>query len=113
MTYAEFAENIKNLAESLGCSYAYHHFPKGKVPELPWLVFDYPQGRSVFADDTNYATRTEWTLEFYCEVKDFATETAIGEALKSYGLTYEKYEDWVEDENYYRISFEGEVIING
>lgn len=113
MTYAEFAENIENLANSLGCHYAYHHFPKGHTPDLPWLVFDYPQSRTIFADGENYTNRTQYTVDFYCESKDFATETAIGEALNSFGLTYEKYEDWVDDEHFFKISFEGEVIING
>ena len=114
MTYPEFANKIEQLANSLDCEYAYHHFPKSKsIPKLPWIVFDFPNSRNRFADNENYVERTVFTVDFYCETKDFEREAAIGNALKSFGLTYEKFEDWIDEENFYKISYEGEVIING
>lgn len=113
MTYAEFAQRIEQLANSLDCRYAYHHFPLGKIPKLPWIVFDYPSSRNIFADNENYKERTSFVIDFYCESKDFETEAAIEEALKSFGLSFEKYEDWIDEENFYKISYEGEFIVNG
>lgn len=109
MTYEEIAEVI----DDFGLSFAYYSFPESEAPSLPYVVYYYPGIDDVFADNSNYCRIERLIIELYTENKDFATEATVESTLKSNGISYDKTETWIESEAMYQITYESEVVING
>lgn len=106
-------KQINTMINSIGLSYAYHHFEVGQAPSLPYLVFYYPGSEDFLADGLNYQPINDLRIELYTEEKDFTKETAVETVLQSNGLIYTKEEVYIESERMYEIIYETEVIING
>ena len=66
MTYKE----INNMISSIGLDYAYYSFPVDEAPDLPYIVFYYPNYNDLGADDINYQTIAQLNIELYTENKD-------------------------------------------
>ena len=67
MTYAEIASMI----ESTELENTYYQYPEGEAPELPYILFYYPERDDFQADNKNYAKITQLNIELYTKEKDF------------------------------------------
>lgn len=109
MTYQE----VNDMIASIGLPYAYYQFPNNTQQAPPFLCFFYEDSDDVYADDKNYQRITELAVEFYSDVKDFATESLIEQTLTAAGLTYTKGEQFLDSEHMHMTVYEMEVLING
>lgn len=109
MTY----ESIKDLLDAIGLPYTYHHWDKENVPELPWIVFDYPAQNDFLADDSIYQKITALQIDLYTDRKDLQTEAMVEQVLEQNGIVYTKEETYIASEKMYEITYETELIING
>ena len=109
MTFKE----INTMIASIGKSYTYHEWdcPPEEVPDLPWIVFRYPDIMDFYADNKNYQRVTALEIELCTENKDFELEQTVENTLASYGLTYTKSEDYISSERMFDVKYELEVII--
>ena len=108
MTY----DDIANMINSTRIENAYYQYPEGEAPELPYILFYYPQRDDFQADDKNYAKVPQLNIELYTKEKDFVTEKVIEDLLEANGLTYDKEEQYIESEKMYEVLYTMEVIIN-
>ena len=108
MTYKE----ISSMIESSELDFAYYQFPENEAPDLPYILFYYPERNDFQADSANYAKITQLNIELYTKEKDFETEEALEELLEEYGLTYDKEEQYINEEKMYEVLYTMEVIIN-
>lgn len=108
MTYKEIYDA---LAET-NLPVVYHHWEKGQVPDLPYIVFTYPNNNDFMADDKNYVEIVEVNVELYAKNKDIALEHTVEGVLGKY-FQYNKSSVWIEDEQMYETIYQTEVIING
>lgn len=99
------------MVGSVGLPYAYYQFPDNTQQAPPFLCFYYEDSDDVYADDKNYQRITELTIEFYSDVKDFATEATIEQTLTAAGLTYYKSEQFLDSEKMHETVYEMEVLI--
>lgn len=106
-------ETIKQMIEEMDLPFAYHHFAEGEAPELPYLIYLYPESIEFSADGKVYAKGSTLQIELYCEVRDLALERSIEEILDSYDLFYHKQEVFIESERFYEILYELEVTVMG
>lgn len=109
MTY----ESIKELLDEIGLPYTYHHWDVENVPELPWIVFDYPEQNDFLADNRIYQKITALQIDLYTDRKDLQTEAMVEQVLEQNGIVYTKEETYIASEKMYEITYETELIING
>lgn len=108
MTYAEIASMI----ESTGLKNAYYQYPEGEAPELPYILFYYPERNDFQADNKNYARIPQLNIELYTKEKDFDKEKLIEDLLDENDIPYDKEEQYIEKEKMYEVLYITEVIIN-
>lgn len=108
MTYDEIASMI----ESTELENAYYQYPEGEAPELPYILFYYPERDDFQADNKNYAKITQLNIELYTKEKDFEKEAAVEAILEANDLSYDKEEQYIESEKMYEVLYTMEVIIN-
>lgn len=109
MTYGE----VKEQLESIGLPLTYYEWPDDEEPELPYLVYYYPERDDFKADDINYIKKPRLNIELYTEEKDFDLENRLEAILEQYGFSYAKEEQYIESERMYEVLYVTEVIING
>lgn len=107
MTYKQIAEMI----ESMGLPYAYHAFPINGAPNLPYIVFNYPNRDDFGADNMNYVHIDNVDIELYTENKDFTLESSVESVLEQNGLFYSKSVMYLQTEHMYEILYEVQTVI--
>lgn len=108
MTYQE----INQLVESLGLPYAYYSFPEEQAPELPFIVFYYPNYDDLGADNINYQKIAELDIELYTANKDIELEQQIEQVLTANDLFFVKSQTYIKQEQMYEVLYEIEIVIN-
>lgn len=84
---------------------AYHHFPVGEAPELPYIVYLTRGTDNFSADNKVYAEIEDIDIELYTKYKDPATEGLIKSALNEKGLFWNLEEDFLDSEQMYMVTF--------
>ena len=100
---------ILNTMPAFRDKVAYRAFPKGKAPKLPYICYLATQTDNFKADDSVYKVIQGIDIELYTKDKDPASEALVEEALQTNGIVWEKYEEYLDDENMYMITYETEV----
>lgn len=111
MTLAE----LKNILESAGNDafknkVAYRAFPVNAAPDLPFICFQCTQTDNFMADSVVCKVVQEMDVELYTDEKEPETEAALEAALTSAGLTWDKFEDYIESENCFMITYEVNIL---
>lgn len=112
MTYKEINSMIAKMAQSIGCDYDYYSAENESVVKTPYIIFDYLQSDDFFADSQNFVRVETLNIEYDAENKDLAAESKIEAVLKEQGLTWQKSEDFISDQNAYETMYTIEVILN-
>lgn len=90
---------------------AYRAFPVGKAPKLPFICYLCTNTDNFDADDSVYQVIQEVDIELYTAKKDEASETAVETMLNEYGLVWNKYEEYLDSEDCYMITYSISLII--
>ena len=109
MTYKEIAEII----ESIGFPFVYYQFPQGNVPQLPYVIYYYPNSENFGADDHVYQNIQNLNIEVYTKEKDFAVEKQVEDVLNKHFLFWNKNESYITSENMYEVIYETGGLIDG
>ena len=111
MTRKEVAEMIA----STNLEYAYRFFPIGNAPESPpYILYFYEDSDDMMADNQNYTNIENLVIELYLtDERTFEEEDTLDAILIQNQQTYSKTEEYIEDTNMYRITYETEVVIHG
>lgn len=78
---------------------AYRAFPIGKAPELPFICYLCTQTDNFVADNKVHAVLQSVDIELYSKSKDIASESKIETALNNNGIVWDKYEEYLSDED--------------
>lgn len=106
-------EAIATMVSGMGLPYAYFSFPENQAPNLPYIVYHYPNNNDFGADNINYVRIDQVNIELYTENKDFETESSIEAVLKENGFYYEKTESYLRTEQMYMVLYEIQAITEG
>lgn len=90
---------------------AYRAFPVGKAPKLPFICYLCTNTTNFAADDYVYQVIQEVDVELYTAKKDEASERAVEDKLNELGLVWDKYEEYIDTENCYMITYTVSLII--
>lgn len=88
---------------------AYRAFPKGKAPALPYICYLATQTNNFNADNSVYKVIQGVDIELYTKIKSPSVEAAVEAVLNENNIVWQKYEDFLEEENIYMITYETEV----
>lgn len=108
MKFKDINTMMGEIAASVGCDYAYHHFEEAKQP--PYMVFYIPSEDKYVADSINYASVKNLTIELYTDNKEPLLEAKIETILTEHELPFDKSEVYINDEHMYEQIYELEVI---
>ena len=92
-------ERVFDAMNCVGIPIARGAWPKDKAPNLPWAVYRMDSVGAFEADDVNYAEVPRWEVDLYQKTVDPSLEQAIEEAITNEFGPYERYEQWMNDEN--------------
>ena len=106
-------ERVVAMLDRIGLPYAYHHFAEGEAPELPYIIYYYPDTDNFGADNTVYHQALDLALELYSKIRDFDTEWNIEDELYLEDLFWQKSETYIESEKMYMIRYEMEGAVMG
>lgn len=90
---------------------AYRAFPVGKAPKLPFICYLCTNTDNFKADDYVYQVIQEVDVELYTAKKDIASEQAVEDKLAELDLAWEKFEEYLDSENCYMISYTVSLVI--
>lgn len=99
------------MVESFGLPFAYYSFPESEAPDLPYVVYYYPNSDDMIADNKNYQPINAVDIEVYTRNKDFALESRVESILKAHDIPYEKNSTYSNLEHMWGILYAAEVII--
>lgn len=90
---------------------AYRAFPVGKAPKLPFICYLCTNTNNFDADDYVFQVIQGVDIELYTAKKDESSERAVESKLNEIGLVWEKYEEYLDSENCYMITYSTELVI--
>lgn len=86
---------------------AYQMFPEDEIPELPILIYTIPYSSNFSADGCVYSKGNHVQIDLYTGKKEPETEKKVEDILSGY--YWEKTEEYLDEEQCYRIMYEMEV----
>lgn len=101
--------NILNNIKGFNGKVAYNFFPVGSAPSLPFICYKETSTDNVFADNRTYNVVKGVDIELYTETKEFEKELSIENALDNASIPWNKYEQYIEKEKCYQITYSVEV----
>ena len=85
---------------------AYRAFPVNDAPEMPYICIMATQTDNFDADNQVYKVIQGVDIELYTENKDLTYEEAIETELNNSRIPWDKFEEFIDDENCYKITYE-------
>lgn len=110
MTLSDLSTALRSIT-GFNKKVAYRAFPVGKAPKLPFICYLCTNTDNFFADGTTWQVIQGVDVELYTANKDIATEAAIEDKLAECGFGWEKYEEYLDSENCYMITYSIEFVM--
>ena len=104
MTLAEINTMLKSI-NGFSKKVAYRSFPVGQAPALPFICYMDTQTSNFVADNKVYAVIQEIDIELYSKLKDTVSEGLVEAKLAANNIVWEKYEEYLEDEEVYEVVY--------
>lgn len=108
MTIAEVKTMLESI-EGFGEKVAYHSFPVGDAPELPFICFIETNSNNFSADGIAYADIHHIQIELYSQYRDIESENLIQDKLTENTIFYQKTLVYLDDEKCFECIYEIEV----
>lgn len=100
-------QELKIRLEATGIPVAFNHFDSETQP--PFLVYSTPDESCLYADGIIVYRTVSVEAELYTRIKSPETERKVEAALQAAGLSYQKYQDWIDSEQVYQTVYEFEL----
>ena len=107
MTYQEIYDALCEI----GLPVALNRWDMPKIPDLPYIVFTYPQNKDFMADDTNYAEIVQLEVGLYTKRKNIALEHSVEAVLKEHFGAFFKTSEYVPADAIQETLYTTEVAI--
>lgn len=88
---------------------AYRAFRVGEAPTLPFICYIETGYNNFGADNIVYDSAKKIDIELYTENKSESTELLVENALTNNSIFWTKYEDYIDSEEMFKITYEVEV----
>ncbi len=102
-------EEVMQMLDETGITYAYDHFAEGESPDPPFICFLFPDSDNFAADNVVYAAFQNLNIELYTDEKDPELEAKVEAVLDSHELFWSKSEVWIDSEKMYEVLYQTTV----
>lgn len=92
---------------------AYRNFPINEAPELPFICYLVTDTDNFLADGKVFKIISNIDIELYTSNKDETSEKIVEDALFENDITWNKDEDYLEDEHCYLITYNITLVVEG
>lgn len=99
-------DKVLAMLKEAGLPLAYDHFPEGKAPKPPFLVYRYPSSENFAADNICYASFQNLDVELYTEKKASELEARLEALLTAHECFCEKSEVYIASEKLYELLYQ-------
>jgi hypothetical protein len=113
MTYQEINKMVGEVAAAIGGKHTYYQFPDGQAPAPPYAIFYFPGDDPMYADGGNYKKIEILYIELYFDHKDFRAEQVAEAVMAAHGMSWTRYESYIDSERMYQERYEMEVMLDG
>lgn len=104
MTLADVKTMLETI-EAFQNKVAYRAFSQGSVPALPYICYLATTTDNFTADNQVFLVRQEVDIELYSHYKDQTSEGLIENKLNEYNIIWDKYDEYIEDEDVYEVVY--------
>ena len=104
MTLAQLDTKLKSIS-GFEKKVTYRAFPVGKAPALPFICYLCTQTDNFVADNKVHTVLQSVDIELYSALKDTASETKIETLLNNNNIVWDKYEEYITDENVFEVIY--------
>lgn len=104
MTLAQLDTMLKSIS-GFEKKVVYRAFPVGKAPALPFICYLCTQTDNFVADNKVHTVLQSVDIELYSALKDTASETKIETLLNNNNIVWDKYEEYITDENVFEVIY--------
>jgi hypothetical protein len=101
-------QELYDALKATGLPVAYRAFRDES--SLPYVLYWFERSGDLMADDGNYAEIQRYVIELYADRKSLESERAVERALADKGLSWSKYEVWIEAEKMILVSYTTDMI---
>ncbi|MBL1226605.1 hypothetical protein [Enterococcus sp. BWR-S5] len=99
-------EEIKKILDSTGLQVAYRQWEKGKVPNLPYIIYYQENTDNFTADNHVFHKGIRVSIELYSNLKNILAEEAIEKIFDENKIEWEASETYIESERMYLVLYE-------
>lgn len=99
---------LYNLLKQTTLPVAYDHFKDlqgAPAPLPPFILYRTPDANTFKADDKIYYKQANYIIDLVTDKKDTTKEEALENILEANHLPYDKFEDFIENENIFQIRY--------
>lgn len=100
---------IETMLDEVGIPYEYHHFETTNAVDPPFLIWIISETNNFKADGKVFHRVNQVNLELYTDEKSFELEEKLEAILYEHEITWEKTEDYIQEEKMYMVTYEMEV----
>lgn len=108
MTIAEVKTMLSSI-QGFTDKVAYHSFPEGSAPALPFICFLETNTKNFGADSSVYYEIHHIQIELYSKLRDIVSEDLISQKLTDKNIYYNKAFTYLDDEKCFMTIYEIEV----
>lgn len=101
---------VVEMLNSLSIPSYYGFAPVGT--EIPFLIIHSEQPDNFTADNTVYVEKWNFRIDLYTRFKELTLETEIKELLNTNGITWEKTEEYISNQEVWEVEFSFQVLGN-
>ena len=104
-------KELNLMLKGIGLPYAYDHFPSGTEQVPPFICFLLDRSNDFLADDINYQSISELSIELYSDTKNFELEKTVEAVLTSNGFVFSREETWLDSEQMNMVVYTTNIVI--
>ncbi|MHC5215661.1 hypothetical protein ACYSNR_03270 [Enterococcus sp. LJL128] len=99
-------DELKKILDFTGLQVAYRQWERGKVPNLPYIIYYQENTDNFTADNHVFHKGTQVSVELYSNLKNILAEQMIEKIFDDNRLEWEASETYIESEKMYLVLYE-------
>lgn len=100
------SREIESILHEIGLPFRYDHFKQSEAVAPPFICWRNPDTDNFSADGVVYYKNPATDIEVYTDEKNIELEEKIENIFSEHGIYWEKYEQWIPDEEMYEVLYE-------
>ena len=102
-------EKFNSILCETGLPVAYHTFPVGECPDMPFIVYEDIRAHNFGADNKVWHSQRRLQVDLLTSRKDVSSEKKLEDVLNQNDIYWTRESGYDDSEKHFRITYECEV----